>query len=247
MQISSYFKRLFTPETKDKEPEKAYDLWADSYDEQPGNLMLDLDKMVLYDLLDDVDLTGKKIADIGCGTGRHWEKLLSYNPALLMGFDVSEGMLKKLKIKFPDAVVKKTTSNLYPDIEDGFFDVIVSTLTIAHMQNIEEVFTEWNRLLKPCGDIVLTDYHPEALAKGGKRTFPYKHHSISIQNYVHPVAFIRQVAAVNDLRIAHFRHIKISDVHRHYYEQKNAMHVFEKFFNTPIIYGMHLKKIDAVA
>jgi len=247
MQISSYFKRLFTPKTKDQEPEKAYDLWAASYDEQPGNLMLDLDKMVLYDLLDDVDLTGKRIADIGCGTGRHWQKLLSYEPELLVGFDVSEGMLKKLKEKYPDAITRKTNSNVYPEIADDFFDVIICTLTVAHMQRMDETFGEWNRILKPCGDILLTDYHPEALAKGGKRTFSYKNRSISIHNYVHPIAFIRQLAAVNDLRIAHFRHIKISDAHRHYYEQKNALHVFEQFFNTPIIYGMHLKKIDAVA
>ena len=39
-------------------------------------------------------------------------------------------------------------------------DCIISTLTIAHIQNAEEAITEWNRVLKPGGQMIITDYHP---------------------------------------------------------------------------------------
>jgi ubiquinone/menaquinone biosynthesis C-methylase UbiE len=49
------------------------------------------------------DVKDKKVADIGCGTGRHWHKIIQQQPLELAGFDVSAGMLSKLKLKFPQA------------------------------------------------------------------------------------------------------------------------------------------------
>src|SRR5471030_2852942 len=92
--------RTYIPE---KEAAPAYDLWAENYDNQPGNLMLDLDEIVFGRLLANVDIKNKRVADIGCGTGRHWGKILKQQPQQLSGFDVSAGMLRKLQMKFPQA------------------------------------------------------------------------------------------------------------------------------------------------
>jgi ubiquinone/menaquinone biosynthesis C-methylase UbiE len=75
--------------TKETDPRKAYDLWAGGYDSQPGNLMLDLDEKVFSELLDPLTLKGVVVADIGCGTGRHWAKLLEKQPSRIVGFDVA--------------------------------------------------------------------------------------------------------------------------------------------------------------
>jgi ubiquinone/menaquinone biosynthesis C-methylase UbiE len=90
---------------------EAYDLWSGSYDHQPGNLMLDLDENIFTDLLSGIHLHHKIIADIGCGTGRHWQKLYEKNPALIIGFDLSAGMLQQLKQKFPGAFAQQTSNN----------------------------------------------------------------------------------------------------------------------------------------
>src|SRR5882724_8594265 len=86
-------------------PEKAYDLWAFNYDNQPGNLMLDLDAEMFSGFLAETEIENKVIADIGCGTGRHWQQIANRNPARLIGFDVSEGMLTMLQKKFSNAEV----------------------------------------------------------------------------------------------------------------------------------------------
>src|ERR1700739_4463189 len=70
---------------------EAYNLWALNYDVQPGNLMLDLDEILFSKLLAAIDIKNKAVADIGCGTGRHWDKILRGGPASLAGFDVSPG------------------------------------------------------------------------------------------------------------------------------------------------------------
>lgn len=247
MSVLSYFKQLITRGPVEKAPEKAYDLWAVSYDMQPGNLMLDLDEMIFTNMLRNISVTHKKVADIGCGTGRHWNQLRQQNPALLYGFDVSSQMLTRLKEKFPEAVTQKVSGSKYNNIPAAFFDVIVSTLTIAHMPDVQDVIAEWERILKPGGDILMTDYHPDALARGGKRTFQYHNHLISIKNFIYPVELIIRLGQQENLQTIDLQQINVSEEYRHYYEQKNALHVYEKFAGTPIVYGIHLKKSDAVA
>src|SRR4051794_23243590 len=86
--------------TGEKEASQAYDIWASSYDEQPDNLMLHLDGELFGQLLEAVNIEDKVVVDVGCGTGRHWEKIVSRGPTQLVGYDVSDGMLKELKKKF---------------------------------------------------------------------------------------------------------------------------------------------------
>src|SRR5579872_6049932 len=94
---------LLPTHRKVTEPAAAYDIWSQTYDNQPDNLMLALDEGVFSDLFGRVAQAGKVVADIGCGTGRHWEKLLRQAPARLVGYDVSAGMLDKLQKKYPQA------------------------------------------------------------------------------------------------------------------------------------------------
>ena len=81
------------------DPEQAYEIWSADYDDQSGNLMLDLDERIFSDLIGPVDLQNKEVADIGCGTGRHWQKIYAKNPSDLIGFDVSASMLRRAKRK----------------------------------------------------------------------------------------------------------------------------------------------------
>ncbi|MCC8427178.1 class I SAM-dependent methyltransferase [Mucilaginibacter sp. UR6-11] len=233
---------LFFNTVKEKKSVEAYDLWAKSYDVQPGNLMLDLDEEVFTQLLAETDITGKQVADIGCGTGRHWPKLFNNKPAGLTGFDVSAGMLRRLEQKFPNAKTNQITDNLFKDTGTATYDVIVSTLTVAHIENIDEALHAWSRILKYNGDIIITDFHPNALAFGGRRTFEHKHSSIAIQNFVHYVYDIESILFKHGFRIVNKLERKIDESVKHYYEAKNALPVYERFKDARIIYGIHLKR-----
>jgi ubiquinone/menaquinone biosynthesis C-methylase UbiE len=225
---------------------EAYDIWAESYDAQPGNLMLDMDEAIFSELLKGVDLTGKQVADIGCGTGRHWLKISTKNPAGITGFDVSSGMLRRLEQKFPKAKTYQITDDLFSDIPAASYDVILSTLTVAHIKNIEEALQAWCRILKPSGDFIITDFHPNALAFGGKRTFQHNRKSIAIQNFVHYVYDIEALLLKNGFHIVNKLEKKVDASVKHYYEAKNALPVYEKFKDSRIIYGIHLKRGDDI-
>ena len=122
---------------KEKSPAVAYDLWASAYDDQPGNLMMDLDEEIFSSFLQNIELKGKIVADIGCGTGRHWKKILDKAPQKIIGYDVSVEMLKRLREKYPEAITHLLTDNLLHGLENNSCDVLVSTLTVAHIENVE--------------------------------------------------------------------------------------------------------------
>jgi len=230
---------------KATDPEEAYDLWSEQYDAQPGNLMLDLDEEVFTNILVNITLKDKTVIDIGCGTGRHWDKILSQKPLDLTGYDVSIGMLKRLTEKYPNAGVFQLLSNNLPEVENKSCDVVISTLAIAHIENIAEALTEWARILKPGGYIAITDYHPDAFEKGADRTFTVKGQTIAIKNYVHKIDSVLSMIGNLGFELLHREERKIDDTVRHYYEKKQALHVFYKFKDVPIIYGMLLRKKDA--
>lgn len=221
---------------------EAYDIWAPGYDSQPGNLMLDLDELVFTELLGSINIQNKNIADIGCGTGRHWPKMFNDDIAGITGFDVSPGMLGKLKEKFPDADTCVITDNNFGPVADNTYDLVVSTLTVAHIRNIEEALTAWCRILTHSGDIIITDFHPDALASGGQRTFKHNNGHIAVQNFVHATETIISILLKNNFNVITKVEKKVDETVKHYYEAQNAMHVYEKFKGFPIIYGIHFRR-----
>ena len=246
MPLFGRLKRSFFPlRSKGTASSLAYDQWSATYDSQPDNLMLALDEQLTAALLEGISLQSKIIADIGCGTGRHWEKIRKGNPERIFGFDVSAGMLAKLKQKYPQAETLLLKDNHLPGLENDSCDLLISTLTIAHIRNPEEALKEWCRVLKPGGSMLITDYHPAALSKGARRTFSFRNQTVAIKNYIHPIEKLNEIARQLGLNRVRFTERKIDESVKSYYDQQQAVAIYKKFYGTPIIYGLLLIKSNA--
>lgn len=226
------------------EPAAAYDIWAQYYDDQPDNLMLALDDQICRDIMQQVVFRDRAVADIGCGTGRHWEKLFAQRPARLVGYDVSGGMLDILRKKYPQAETYLLEGGLLSASPAGSIDVVISTLTVAHIPDLAAAMTEWCRVLRPGGEMIITDYHPEALARGGQRTFRDGERVIAVRNHIYPVKKVRAIATRLGLQELSLTEKKIDATMRPYYEKQHALATYQRFEGVPIIYGIHLKKSD---
>jgi len=242
--IRQYLQKKIAASTE-KPVVEAYDLWSGSYDHQPGNLMLDLDEQLFTALIKDIHLTNKRVADIGCGTGRHWQQLYALKPRLILGLDVSGGMLAGLKQKFPNALTQQITDNLLHTVPDAFADCVVTTLTIAHIKNIEEAIAAWCRITKQNGDLVITDFHPDMLARGGKRSFQHNGATMSVINYVHPIKKLLRIFSKHGFLLVRHLEKRVDESVKSYYESQNAVSVYERFKGMPVIYGLHLKRENA--
>ena len=218
----------------------AYRLWAEPYDNQPDNLVLAMEDEVFTTLLHRISISGKRVVDIGCGTGRHWNALLNAHPAQLIGVDVSAEMLSQLKRKFPDALVFNDLSK----IEDHSADVIVSTLTIGHIADIENAFREWHRILKPGGEIVVTDFHPEGFRKGMTRTFKHKTSTIEVENYYHSVEDLKSCCRQLHCPIEIIEERTITEESKPAFERAGNMNDYQRFIGTPLILGFVARKTE---
>lgn len=240
--LKMLFTNAFSFFEKETEPQKGYDIWAATYDKQPDNLMLALDEKVFALLLENISLKDKVVADIGCGTGRHWQKVFNKHAAKLIGFDVSCQMLKVLQEKYPSAETHLLQNNTLKEFKTESFDVIFSTLALAHIKNANEALYDWNNLLKKHGELIITDFHPVALENGSKRTFNASGKKITLKNYIHSLSGLRKHAKALHLKEINFIELNIDDNLKPFYEKKNALHIFEKVKGTKIIYGIHFIK-----
>lgn len=224
-------------------PAEGYNLWAPAYDAQPDNLMLALDEALFADLLQTLDGAGKTIVDVGCGTGRHWAKLMAQGPAALVGYDVSEGMLAMLQQKMPNATVHLLdASGRLTHTADASADWVISTLTVAHIPDVAAAIAEWCRVLKPGGHLIITDYHPTALARGANRSFSHQGKTVHLKNHVHPISKIKAELGQRGVAVLRLTEQTIDDSMRHWYEKQGALAVFQQYKGTPIIYGLLAQK-----
>ncbi len=247
----SLYKRLkenrffkFTKNEPEEEPLDAYELWAAGYDTQHGNLMLDLDETLFSAMIKNVHAQDKTLLDFGCGTGRHWQELFLLKPARLIGIDISSRMLDELHKKFPTAETYLYEEKFPEDLHGLQANIIISNLTIAHIAEIEPLLNTWKNKLSVPGEIIITDYHPDAFIKGADRTFYYQGKKIAIKNYIHPLDHVRQIMTGLGFTEIYSKEIIIDSALKKYYQDANAMHVYKKFAGTPIIYGIHFKLLN---
>jgi ubiquinone/menaquinone biosynthesis C-methylase UbiE len=101
---------------------------------------------------------GKKVLDLGCGTGVHSAHFLSKG-ATVTGADISGEMLKIATKKHPAAEFVLADMKKLPFV-DSCFDIVFSGLAIHYVKDIKAVFREANRVLKPEGRLVVSTMNP---------------------------------------------------------------------------------------
>jgi len=235
--------RRTNPFTPEMDTASAYDDWSESYDHQPGNLVLDLEESIFSRLIEPLDLRGAIVIDFGCGTGRHWAKIYEKYPGHLMGFDLSDGMLARLKEKFPRATVARTKNMLPPEIPAAWVGCLISTLTLAHIPRCEQTIASWARVLKPGADLILTDFHPEILRKGATRSFTHQHRTRTIVSHIRAIDKLCRIFKDHGFELLRKEERIVDEQTKPYYEAKDALAQYEKFRGYPLVFGFHLKKI----
>jgi len=102
------------------------------------------------------------VLDFGCGTGIVTLQLAP-SVGFVTGVDSSQGMLEVLNAKIDrQGHTNVTTRRLHPG-EDlaGAYDLIVSSMTLHHIEDIDALLTQFFRSLKAPGWLCVADLDPE--------------------------------------------------------------------------------------
>jgi len=223
-------------------PVEGYDRWAATYDAQPENVVFALESPLFNQLFARVSIEGKIVVDIGCGTGRHWPEILSRTPAAVLGVDPSPRMLERLKDHYPDARTMCAEGDHLPGIADASCDVIISTLALAHVSDAARAIGEWCRILRPGGAMLITDFHPDAIRAGMKRTFINGSHTIEIEHHATDLERLRHIATDYGLTPLWVAERVIDESVRPLFESAQYLKAYEKHKSQPLIFGMHFTK-----
>jgi ubiquinone/menaquinone biosynthesis C-methylase UbiE len=165
----------------------AYDRWAGSYDVDP-NRTRDLAGEVLRGTA--LRLEGCDVVEIGCGTGGNTGWLLERARSVL-ALDVSMGMLRqaRARIASPRARFARHDVRTPWPLPDGSVDVAVATLVLEHVEHLEPVFREAARVLRPGGEMFLSELHPVRQHQGKQASFrdPIGGETVRVAAFLHEV------------------------------------------------------------
>lgn len=117
----------------------------------------------LFERLDYFKLEPKTILDVGSGTGYFTRKLSQrFVDAQVSGVDLSQGMVEFSRAQSTQEEYFCADAQALP-FEDNSFDLLFSNLTIQWINDLDALFKELHRVLKPGGLLLFTTLGPDTL------------------------------------------------------------------------------------
>lgn len=138
-----------------------YRAWSPIYDD-PGNPAFDMDEPVIADIVDALPVGD--VLDAACGTGRI-ARLLADRGHRVFGVDSSPDMLARAQERVPQGRFELGELTALP-AADASTDLVTCALALTHVGDLAPVLTEFARVLRPGGHVVLSDMHPETVLRG---------------------------------------------------------------------------------
>lgn len=151
---------------------EAYRLWAPTYFDETATSALD--EELAHEMLR--DLPHACLIDAGCGVGRRIRDIPG-----AVGIDLSPQMIAAGKAK----------NLLVGDIREmpfapNKFDMVWCRLVLGHLSDPFPAYQELYRVCGPGGHVFVTDFHPDAVVAGHRRTMTDKSGRVySIEHYIH--------------------------------------------------------------
>lgn len=165
--------------------EKAYDAWAKQYDLNK-NRTRDLDKLATEEILSKYEF--HSVLELGCGTGKNTQWLLK-KAEQIIGLDFSKEMLAKAENNIKDKRVKfiKTDINAEWKLENQIADLITSSLTLEHIDDLNHIFNQAHQKLKENGLFFICELHPFKQYNGSGARFESENGTINLKVYTHHI------------------------------------------------------------
>ncbi|MEU4403397.1 class I SAM-dependent methyltransferase [Streptosporangium sp. NPDC023963] len=137
-----------------------YRIWSQTYD--TPNAAFDADEPFIRELVD--ALPPGDALDAACGTGRI-AAYLAGRGHRVRGVDSSPDMLERARRRVPQAEFQLGDLSSLP-VPGESVDLVVCSLALTHVPALDPVLAEFARVLRPGGHLVITDIHPEGVARG---------------------------------------------------------------------------------
>ena len=179
--------------------QQAYNAWSETYD-SVENKTRDLEAIALRESIPaSVEL---EILEIGCGTGKNTEWLLT-KAKRLVAADFSAEMLAKAKEKITAGNVEFRQFDLRNEwkLSQKQFDLITCSLALEHIEDINFVFGQARKFLRTGGLFYIGELHPFKQYQGSKARFDTESGVYELECYVHHSSEFFQAGKSNNFEV----------------------------------------------
>lgn len=183
--------------------DKAYNSWAESYDEML-NKTRDLEEKAARSMLKEAYFN--TILELGSGTGKN-TKWLAEKCDKLIGLDFSEEMIKKAKQKIQLDHVDFKQQDLMEDwnISKNSIALVSCSLVLEHVEDLNPIFKKVSEVLKTNGVFYLGELHPFKQYSGSKARFDNGTEIQELEVYTHHISDYLNAAKNNQLDLVELK------------------------------------------
>jgi len=184
----------------DLPPRAAYKRWSSTYLSTGRNPLTTAVDRAVFAVLP--PLAGRRVLDVACGDGRWARVALVRGAARAAGVDFTAEMLASARVASPDVPFAAADMRALP-FPACAFDVLVHALALGHAPAPAPAIAEAARVLVRGGWLVLADLHPDAAARGWRRTFRDAHGGRhAVRWHPHAIADVLAACDAAGLRVA---------------------------------------------
>jgi ubiquinone/menaquinone biosynthesis C-methylase UbiE len=160
--------------------DEGYTAWSAVYDVMT-NALIRAEELIVQSAT--ANLPPGRALDAACGTGRHaaWLAAAGHETK---GIDATEAMLEIARAKVPTATFRQGDFEALP-FDDDSFDFAICALALTHRPDPTTAICELARVVRPGGQVVLTDAHPAFVLIQGQALFPAGRGFAFVRNYAH--------------------------------------------------------------
>lgn len=179
--------------------EEAYNSWAEQYDSN-HNKTRDLDARSTKETLSRYPF--KHVLELGCGTGKNTEWLRAVAETIT-ALDFSDEMLSKAREKVTDSHVTFRKVNLKDDwdVENQSVDLITSSLTLEHIEDLNHIFQQAHLKLIENGLFFISELHPFRQYGGSGAKYESNGETIRVEVYTHHISAFVEYATKNGFQL----------------------------------------------
>ena len=213
-----------------------YDQWAAIYDEELNPLVILEDPLVRSWV---AKAQGLRVADVGCGTGRHavW---LARGGASVDAYDFSSAMMAKASQKAADLDIRfheHTLPEALP-VADGTFDLALFALVADHIKDLGAAFADLHRITRPGGQVIFTVLHPAMNLLGITARFidPTSGEEVRVEAFEHTYADYLMAVLRSGLEVAEICEFKADE------KLVTQAPRAESFLGWPLLLAMNLRR-----
>jgi malonyl-CoA O-methyltransferase len=210
---------------------EAYRLWAPTYGE---NAVTFLENQLVTALGPSVE--GRHLLDVGCGTGM---RSGAADAALAVGLDLSADMLGRATGARAVADVRALP------VARAAFDLVWCRLMIGYVRDLGPAYAELARVCGPRGTVVVTDFHPDAVAAGHRQTVRdpdgVRH---EIEHHVHTPAAHITAATRAGLRLVRHKHGAVGPDVECFYADAGRLDLFREQMGLRIVLALSFARAN---